>query len=303
MEKYNTQDKESHSLSILDNQFESMQHGDSSFPCAYYVDNYKNGNDSYPWHWHEELEIAYVSQGEINAFINGEHYLLHEGEGCFINRKILHSYSGQGAYSSLFPNILFSPSLLYGSQDSVFWEKYVKKLVFSTDFTHMVLQPSVPWQADILKKAETAVSAFQSPEYGYEFRIREILSDILLSLLRNKPDTPPEHVHSSLDLSRILDMLSYIQMHYTEEIRLEQIAASASLSPRSCLRCFKNIIGASPMQYIIDLRIRKARQLLIQTDLSILEISASCGFQDQSYFIKTFRQKTGTTPLKFRKQL
>lgn len=167
----------------------------------------------------------------------------------------------------------------------------------------MVLQPSVPWQADILKKAETAVSAFQSPEYGYEFRIREILSDILLSLLRNKPDTPPEHVHSSLDLSRILDMLSYIQMHYTEEIRLEQIAASASLSPRSCLRCFKNIIGTSPMQYIIDLRIRKARQLLIQTDLSILEISASCGFQDQSYFIKTFRQKTGTTPLKFRKQL
>ena len=101
MEKYNTQDKESHSLIILDNQFESMQHGDSSFPCAYYVDNYKNGNDSYPWHWHEELEIAYVSQGEINAFINGEHYLLHEGEGCFINRKILHSYSGQAAHRSL----------------------------------------------------------------------------------------------------------------------------------------------------------------------------------------------------------
>ena len=118
-----------------------------------------------------------------------------------------------------------------------------------------------------------------------------------------KPDTPPEHVHSRQELSRVLDMLSYIQMHYTEEIHLEQIASSASLSPRSCLRCFKNIIGASPMQYIIDLRIRKARQLLIQTDLSILEISASYGFQGQSYFIKTFRQKTGTTLLKFRKQL
>ena len=70
---------------------------------------------------------------------------------------------------------------------------------------------------------------------------------------------------------------------------------SAALAAACCLALLSGCGG--------QVSVPEADLFLIQTDLSILEISASCGFQDQSYFIKTFRQKTGTTPLKFRKQL
>ena len=56
------------------------------------------------------------------------------------------------------------------------------------------------------------------------------------------------------------------------------------------------------MQYTIELRVQKARKLLLETDLPLLDICTECGFQDQSYFIKTFRERTGISPARFRKR-
>ena len=81
---------------------------------------------------------------------------------------------------------------------------------------------------------------------------------------------------------------------------VEQIADSALISRRECMRLFQRVIGTSPMQYLIDCRIRKAKQLLLETDGTILHIAASCGFQNQSYFTKVFRERTGVSPGKFR---
>ena len=139
--------------SIGENLEETCQHGDKAFPCAGYRDHYRRGREGYPWHWHDEWEIAFVEQGQVRAQVNGEQHLLGPGEGIFINRRVLHAFSLEGNGEVWMPNLLFLPSLLYGSQESVFWEKYAKPLAFSTGCTHLALRQDVPWQREALAQA------------------------------------------------------------------------------------------------------------------------------------------------------
>ena len=182
MKKYNRHDTLAHQASILEDGRETFRHGDGRFPCASYLDCYSGGRGRYPWHWHDELEIAYVERGEVTAAVNDRQVLLQQGDGIFINRRVLHAFFMQGEGEARMPNILFHPALLYGTQESVFWEKYVKPLVLSNGFTHAVFRRQVPWQKAALEEAAAAFRALTDEKFGYEIRTRSALSFILLLL-------------------------------------------------------------------------------------------------------------------------
>lgn len=301
MRIYQESDFSTIQATISETRQETFQHGDSRFPCASYLDHYYSGREAYPWHWHDEWEIAYVEQGAVRACVNDQQVLLQEGDGIFINRRVLHTFSMAGKTEVRMPNILFDPVLLYGSRESVYWEKYVKPLALSKGFTHEVFRRQAPWQEEILEQAERAFSLLTAEDYGYELRVRAALSEIFLILTRHIPDLGNTEAKSQTEMDRIRQMLSFIQLRYTEPVSVQQIADSAFISRRECMRSFQRILGTSPIQYVIDLRLRKAKQLLLETDFPVMEIGARCGFPDQSYFTRVFREKTGVSPGKFRK--
>ena len=96
-------------------------------------------------------------------------------------------------------------------------------------------------------------------------------------------------------------MLGYIDEHLEDEITIENIARSAVISVSECLRCFKTTIGVTPIQYVRQVRIQKAVDLLLNTRLTITDVAMRCGFQEMSYFSKIFRQTHGVTPREFRR--
>lgn len=98
-------------------------------------------------------------------------------------------------------------------------------------------------------------------------------------------------------------MLQYIQEHYGRKLTLSEIAGSASLSEIECLRCFRAMIGCTPIQYVKQARVQRAAELLASTDRRISDIGAACGFQEMSYFAKAFRSLKGCTPGEFRRRL
>ena len=81
-----------------------------------------------------------------------------------------------------------------------------------------------------------------------------------------------------------------------------KIAASAAISPSECLRCFHDMIGTTPNQYLRDQRTQRAAELLCGTGLQVSEIAAQCGFQDASYFARAFRQVYGCGPTEYRRK-
>jgi AraC-like DNA-binding protein len=96
-------------------------------------------------------------------------------------------------------------------------------------------------------------------------------------------------------------MLQHIHNHFSEEITIADLSNEALISQSEVLRSFHNTIHTTPNQYLKQYRIQKATHLLVNTDMTALERALECGFQSSSYFTKSFKEKTGCTPLNYRK--
>ena len=99
---------------------------------------------------------------------------------------------------------------------------------------------------------------------------------------------------------RMRRFLEYIEKHLDQDISLEEMANSAGVSKTEALRCFHKTLQTTPYSYVMEVRLSKAADLLAQTGLSVGEIASRTGFNQQSYFGKRFKEKTGMTPLEYR---
>lgn len=116
------------------------------------------------------------------------------------------------------------------------------------------------------------------------------------------------HVSSSLVSSLytgsshlISDSLRYIKSHFTEKINLGDLCSELHVNPTYFSYLFSKEMGQSFVDYITEVRLSKAEELLISTELSILDVSALSGFENQSYFSKVFKARNGVTPREYRK--
>ncbi|MDE6331727.1 MAG: AraC family transcriptional regulator, partial [Muribaculaceae bacterium] len=92
----------------------------------------------------------------------------------------------------------------------------------------------------------------------------------------------------------------YIQEHYKEEIRLNELAGLVGMSPTAFSRFFKLRTGRSISDYMIDIRLGNATRLLADSSMSVAEICYDCGFNNVSHFNRIFRKKKGCSPREFR---
>lgn len=114
-------------------------------------------------------------------------------------------------------------------------------------------------------------------------------------------EASPGDVHPVLTGRVRTRVLDYIEARLAEDMRLADLASVACLSPYHFSRCFKASIGKSPMAYISERRVERAKHLLIDRDVCLARIALDCGFSSQSHFTATFRKLTGMTPGGFRK--
>lgn len=99
---------------------------------------------------------------------------------------------------------------------------------------------------------------------------------------------------------RVNSVMDYISRQYTEEIKLEDLAAIAAMAPSAFSRFFKQNTGRTPVDYIIDVRLGAAARMLVDTNASVSDICYACGFNNLSNFNRTFKARRGYTPREFR---
>ena len=142
---------------------------------------------------------------------------------------------------------------------------------------------------------------------GQELVVGALVEHALVQLLRRYSNVRRSE---SLELSRagLVDRrirlaVELMHAHLDRDLPLEEIAASAHLSPFHFARLFKKLTGATPHAYLASLRAARARELLAGTDLSVTEVAARVGYLSSSHFAKAFRQATGISPRAYRKAL
>ncbi|MGC1528699.1 MAG: AraC family transcriptional regulator, partial [Phormidesmis sp.] len=129
------------------------------------------------------------------------------------------------------------------------------------------------------------------------------LSNILaVNLLRQHATTRP-HLpvyEGGLPSRQLRQVLDYMDAHLAQEIKLADLAQLLDISQFHFSRLFKQSLGISPYQYLIQQRVECAKQLLKTTDRLITDIALTCGFNSHSHLSKQFRQLTGMTPKAYR---
>ena len=100
---------------------------------------------------------------------------------------------------------------------------------------------------------------------------------------------------------RIYQVEKYFQFHYTENFDLEVILRKYGMSLRTFYREWKMAFSVSPANYLLNLRMQEARQLLRKTNSRIYEVAEACGYKNELYFSRIFSRENGLTPLAFRK--
>lgn len=257
-----------------------------------------------PWHWHTEFEFGYVLEGEILYKTNHHEYILKKGDGIFINSEVPHLLQPITPYADTkIQTQFFDGSFLAGTSDSFLDAKYVvpvmeQKQLDSIPFYYQ----SEPDRTTLNLVADAAQTGLERDLF-FELRLRSLFSDIWETIYTQTiTQTFPQTSYSAQEDARIKQLLLYVQNHYAEKLTVRQISDCIPISERECYRIFQNSLGISPVEFLLSLRLKKAMELLINTQKSILEIALEAGFGNSSYFGKHFKHAYHVTPGEYRRQ-
>lgn len=248
-------------------------------------------------HWHDDLEFILILSGNMQYNVNGKIVLLREGEGIFINARQLHFGYSEKHEECIFICILLHPMLLCASQSIE--QKYVTPLLSDASLPFVHLSEQAGWKRRILDNIRRIYEQKNSPTA--ELNIQKSFFEIWIELYENTARQERAEVPRSQKLSVLKRIISYMNCHYKERLTLDSIAASGSISKSGCCELFKMYINKSPIEYLTRLRLRKGLDLLVQTDMTVLEISLEVGFSGASYFTEIFHRLYGCTPNEYRK--
>ncbi len=279
---------------------ERQVHGTPDFPCAgYSLKDMDWQEDIIPWHWHEEMEIIYIAEGRVELKVPSRSFWAEAGECFMINSNILHYGFADGR--CCLNSLVFHPALIFGNKDSVFAKKYVQPLLNCPDFSGCLVRKSE--NEELIVQFLKAYGALRQGNTGFEFTVRENLSAICLGLMEKfRQSSAALKTVENQDSIRIRKMLEYIHQNYAGSLELAEIARTADIGERECMRCFQRTIQLSPMQYVLKYRIMKgAEMLLYRRESSIAQIAVLCGFDSPSNFSQKFKRFYNCTPQEYRK--
>lgn len=126
-----------------------------------------------------------------------------------------------------------------------------------------------------------------------------------IALIRKYGHTssPLVPLKGGLSQPRVKQVLAYIEEHLDHELRLQELSALAGLSPFHFARSFRQSVGATPHQYILQRRVQHAKELLLRPEWSIEQVASATGFAGASQFSRVFRQSAGATPTEWRRNV
>jgi len=276
---------------------ENKPHGTKAYPYTQYFMHKPRKAFHIPVHWHDEVEIIYVKKGNITIYIQEDIFPAGPGDLFFVNTGELHFMEsddmGVEYYTLLFPLEFLSFQIEDALETEVFRPLRQKKLLFPS------LLEDEQAKKQVRKMIQEMIAVNDEKETGYQLRTRISLLEVIEYMMREEAFLQPSFVNTT-DMQR--ELITFIQKHYTEKITLGMLAKEFHLSEKYVSWYFKEHFSISFMQYVLHLRMSRAKDLLVSTDSPITEVALSCGYPSVNFFIRSFKEGEGITPLQYRKR-
>lgn len=244
------------------------------------------GHDVVSEHHHRIHQILYAIEGEGKIILDQAEYEMAPDHAVFVV-----PYSNHAIYSDS------SLTLLVLAFDAAVLDPYVEDFLFPRFFRKSMLLRLHPFAASevrqLLRKMLFEASGYDPLcPWAEKVYLLEVLT--LLSRMQHSP-TPADT--NSLRAERIRN---YIDRHFYEPLSAGDLAAKLNVSVRYLDLIFKEQYGVTPLQYLTEVRIERAKKLLIETDKDIASICFEIGYETISTFYRTFKNIVSLSPNKFR---
>lgn len=276
---------------------ENKPHGTKDDPFSTY--HIENAGRSFqiPVHWHDEFEIIYVRSGFLTVSISGESYIGKTGEAFVVSPGNLHLMGAQTGTVDYY-TFLFPLKYISFRTDDMLDEKLLEPL----NSGHLMICPRVKDTAKEL--CEQLIEIYEAKKDESESKItthvrtKIILLQFILEMWKKgfviENDTNGRNTVEK-------EMVSYIQQNFTGKISLREFGEQFHLSEKYISRYFKEHFHITLSQYVTYLRLEHAKQLLQDTDIPVTDVAMQSGYQNVSYFIRSFQKAYAVSPLKYRK--
>ena len=276
---------------------ENKPHGTKDGPFSTY--HIENAGRSFqiPVHWHDEFEIIYVRSGFLAVSISGESYIGKTGDAFVVSPGNLHLMGSQTGTVDYY-TFLFPLKYISFRTDDMLDEKLLEPL----NSGHLMICPRVKDTAKEL--CEQLIEIYEAKKDESESKIttqvrtKIILLQFILEMWKKgfviENDTSGRNTVEK-------EMVSYIQQNFTGKISLREFGEQFHLSEKYISRYFKEHFHITLSQYVTYLRLEHAKQLLQDTDIPVTDVAMQSGYQNVSYFIRSFQKAYAVSPLKYRK--
>lgn len=261
----------------------------------------------YP-HWHKEIEIIYVKEGNVNIGVNDVPIQLKRNDIYFINGGDVHYFLASPESERIV--IQFDLSFF---QDISSLEKTNKEMrnLFSS-----IVQASSLWSQEVADQMRQLLMTVHEEnnerKSGYRYVIKAKMFEMLAILSREVPqnenwnDQVREEISSTKqmeNLERLDKIFMYIEAHYQDTITLNDISAYMGFSSFYFTKFFKKNTGTTFIQFLTEYRLNKAKWILLNEDATVTEVAERTGFSSVKTFHHQFKDLMDISPLKYKKTI
>ncbi len=275
---------------------ETIIHGNEQLPVAIYNVSKSHSRYIMASHWHPEHEILYIQHGCMNLRLNNTTYELHTGDVVFYPGGTIHTGEPDDClYSCILLNL---PSLIKKSDGCI---DFVNKLQSG----EIEIIPLLGRRSEEFRAlCEKMLEIDQYRRGGYMFDIKSLIFRFFGIIMNEELfiQTTPDTLSAQANIGKIKRLMRYIEDNFEKPIQLSEMASFVDMNPSYLCRSFRAVTGNTPVAFLIEHRLAKARYSLMTSNISITDIALSCGFNDASYFTRAFRQRYGVSPIQFREQ-
>lgn len=248
-----------------------------------------------PYHWHTHYEIMRIVSGSFHLTLDSKTTTYHAGDVIFITQGVLH---GGEPEDCVYECIVFDLNMLM--KDNHACANTIQAIMNGK----IRIDTHISEECDkILPIVKDLCHVLAEKKPGYEFMTQGYLYTLIGVIIEEK--LYEESVNDTITAQRlnsVKSVLDYISDNYSDSISLGHLARIAGMNPRYFCRYFRSMTGRTPIDYLNYYRVECACEMLSTKNISIKETAISCGFSDESYFVKTFRKYKNTTPKQFTKK-
>lgn len=255
------------------------------------------------YHCHDFIEIVIILKGKGHFIINDEKVLVSEGNVLILN---------PGTYHRSIPDSPHTLTECYLAFTDVDFVNAPRN--FFPFFHGQKMLSKLPERVkkEIFQLCCSIDRESQSRNPGRYFMLKAYLIQVICLLLRfdRQEEIADQHCLAGYEFKSpnkkyvVQQIMKYMENHYKEKISLDQIAENMYLSPFYISKLFKSETGDTPINYLISLRMEKAKELLDQNStLSVQEAAAAVGYEDAYHFSKLFKKYYGLSPLYYKARI